>query len=78
MSAHGFVILPFMLFGCFGIAMLGMLALWIWALVDCITKEPDKGNDKLIWVLVIVLANWIGALLYLLIRRPQRIREQGR
>jgi len=55
----------------------GSLALWIWMLVDCATKEPDQGNDKLIWILVIVLTGWVGALLYLLIRRPERIRVHG-
>ncbi len=55
----------------------GSVALWVWMLVDCATKEPDQGNDKLIWILIIVLTNWIGALLYLLIRRPERIRVHG-
>ncbi|AQT67201.1 hypothetical protein STSP2_00344 [Anaerohalosphaera lusitana] len=53
------------------------LVLWIWALVDCVTKEPSEGNDKIVWVLVIVLTNWLGALIYLLVRRPQRKREIG-
>ncbi len=78
MSAANLAVLPLMLFGCFGIVVLGLLAVWIWALVDCITKEPDKGNEKIIWILVIIFTHWIGALLYFLIRRPQRIREQGR
>jgi hypothetical protein len=28
--------------------------LWIWALVDCLTKEGDEHNNRLIWTLVIV------------------------
>ena len=67
-----------LLFGCFGLVALGLLAFWIWMLVDCITNEPDKGNDKIIWILVIIFTHWLGALLYLIIRRPQRIREQGK
>jgi ATP-dependent Zn protease len=51
--------------------------LWIWALVDCAINETDEGNNKLVWVLIIVFANAIGALLYLLIRRPERIRQLG-
>ena len=50
---------------------------WIWMLIDCVTKEPSTGNDKLIWVLIIVLANGLGALLYFFVRRPERIREYG-
>ena len=51
---------------------------WIWALVDCVTKEPDTGNNKLIWVIVIVLAGIIGAVIYIAVRRPQRRAETGR
>lgn len=53
------------------------LALWIWMLVDCASKEPEQGNDKLIWILVIVLTGWVGALIYLLVRRPERVRIYG-
>jgi Phospholipase_D-nuclease N-terminal len=45
---------------------------WIWMLVDCATKEPSEGNDKIIWILVIIFTHWIGALIYYLVRRPER------
>ena len=51
---------------------------WIWMLVDCATKEKDQGNTKIIWILIIIFTHFIGGLLYLLIRRPQRIQELGR
>jgi hypothetical protein len=41
-------------------------------LVDCASKEPSAGNDKVIWILVIIFAHWIGALIYYLARRPER------
>ncbi|MCP4640538.1 MAG: PLDc_N domain-containing protein [bacterium] len=50
---------------------------WIWMIIDCATKESSEGNDKIIWILVIVLTHWIGALIYFLVRRPQRIAELG-
>jgi hypothetical protein len=46
-------------------------------LIDCATKEPSTGNDKVVWILVIALTGWIGALIYLLVRRPKRVREFG-
>lgn len=58
--------------------LLALLAFWVWMLVDCATKEPSEGNDKLIWVLIILLANWIGAAIYFFVRRPARIRRFGR
>ena len=72
MAAQSFLVLLFLLVG------LGGFVLWIWMLIDCINHEPSEGNDKLIWVLVIVLTGWIGALIYLFARRPKRIRMYGR
>ena len=63
------ILLPMLAIG------LGGFILWIWTLIDCIQNEPSEGNDKIIWILVIVLTNWIGALIYLVVRRPQRKRE---
>jgi hypothetical protein len=57
---------------------LPLLAFWIWMIVDCASNEPSEGNDKVVWILVIVLANWLGALIYYFARRPTRIREHGR
>ena len=53
----------------FGIA---VLAFWVWMLVDCITNESSEGNDKLVWVLVILFGSWIGALIYFFVRRQNR------
>ena len=54
------------------------LAFWIWMLVDCICNEPDEGNDRLVWVIVIALAGGIGAVIYLIARRPARKKLYGR
>ena len=56
---------------------LGILAFWIWMLVDCIRYESSEGNDKIVWLLVIVMTKFIGALIYYFVRRPERIRETG-
>jgi hypothetical protein len=54
------------------------LVLWIWMLVEVLTRETDEGSNRLIWALVIVFTHWIGALIYLLVRRQERIRKLGR
>jgi membrane protein DedA with SNARE-associated domain len=75
----GFPELLFLAFFAFGgILSLAALAIWILALVEVVTKEPSEGNDKIVWLLVVLLANWVGAIIYWLVRRPQRIREYGR
>jgi hypothetical protein len=50
---------------------------WIWMIVECATREPNQGNDKIIWILVIIFTHWIGALIYFFVRRPQRIAQFG-
>lgn len=59
-----------------GIGLLGTL-FWLWTVVDCVTRESAEGNTKLGWLIVIIFTHLIGALLYYLIRRPERIRELG-
>ena len=27
----------------------GGTILWLWMLVDCATKEPGEGNEKVVW-----------------------------
>jgi hypothetical protein len=47
-------------------------------LVECVTKEPDAGNTKTCWILTIVFTHVVGALIYYLVRRDQRLAEVGR
>jgi hypothetical protein len=54
------------------------IVFWIWMIVDCATNEPAEGNDKIIWILIIIFTHWIGALIYFLVRRPQRLQRLGR
>jgi hypothetical protein len=61
----------------FVIGILGTL-FWIWMLIDCATKEPSQGIDKIIWILVIIFTHVIGALIYFFIRRPERKRLLAR
>ena len=65
------LIIPFFLIGILG------TVFWIWMLIDCATKESSQGNDKVVWIIVIALTHLIGAVIYLLVRRPQRMRELG-
>ena len=54
---------------------MAVIAFWIWMVVDCAINEP-AGNDKIVWLLVIILLHFIGALIYFFARRltrPKRI-----
>lgn len=64
-----FAIYVFLLF-------LAGFAFWIWMLIDCATKEPGVGNDKIAWILIIVFTHIVGALIYYFVRRrPRRFAE---
>lgn len=60
--------------GAFGLLWIGGIALWIFALVDCIRVPDDsmyRSGTKLIWIIVIALTQVIGAIIYLVIGRPE-------
>ncbi|MCB1125873.1 MAG: PLDc_N domain-containing protein [Verrucomicrobiae bacterium] len=63
-------VLPFML-----LSLAGTL-FWLWMLIDCLMNESSQGNDKLIWVLVILFIPVIGSLIYFFLQRPKR--REGR
>jgi hypothetical protein len=63
-SASGFAVIAI-------IAILGT-AFWVMVLADAAIKEPSEGNDKIVWVIVIIFTTVIGASLYLALRRPHR------
>ena len=62
----------------------GMVAFifWIWMIVDCLGRAPydfrllftqNREHDKWIWIAIVILTQWVGALAYfLLIRQPAR------
>ena len=57
---------------CFGVF---LFAFWIWMIVDCAKNEPP-GPDKIVWIIVVVCLNWIGALVYFFARRRNRNKGQ--
>ena len=72
--------LPLLAFG--GLMRTAALGFWIWMLVDCIARLPCDFRrlftsrheyDKWIWIAVVLLTNWVGALVYLVV-----IRQHGR
>lgn len=54
------------------VAILGF-ALWIWALVDSLNRKYHYHNNQLLWVLIIVFAGLIGAIVYYfcVVRNPK-------
>jgi len=65
-------------FGFIFLISMALFGFWVLMLVDCLKNEPSEGNDKIVWLLVIILLNWVGALIYLLVRRKDRINQTGK
>jgi len=50
---------------------------WWQTLLEILNQEPAEGNDRLIWLIVVLCLHFFGALLYRYNRRPARIRIYG-
>ncbi|MGQ9802189.1 MAG: PLD nuclease N-terminal domain-containing protein [Candidatus Saccharicenans sp.] len=64
------------MFGLYELAVLFLilsLPLFIIALVD-ILKHDFPGNDKIVWLLVVIFLPFLGPILYFLIGRQKRIK----
>jgi len=62
---------PFMGVG-FGLMMLvGLLvfAFWLWMLIDAATRRFRNTTEKIIWIVVVALTGWLGALVYFIVIR---------
>lgn len=51
------------------------LVFWIWMLIDCVRNELIQGNEKIMWVLIIIFTSIIGAVLYFIYSRPRQMRK---
>ena len=65
------VIFMIVLYGGMFLVMIAAMVLWIMALVDVVKREFKEPNEKIVWVLVIALTHWIGALIYMGIGKKQ-------
>lgn len=61
---HFFIVLLFVLLP---------TVLWIAALVDIIKSDFKDSNNKIIWILIVILVPIIGSILYFLMAKNQKI-----
>jgi hypothetical protein len=60
-----------------GVFWLAFTAFMIWMIVDCAVHESRVGNERLIWIIIMVFVPYLGAIVYYVFRRPERIRAFG-
>ena len=52
---------------------LGFTVIWVLAIVEIVKSEFQDKNERLIWLLLVILLPFIGTILYLMIGRKQRL-----
>ena len=45
---------------------------WIWMLVDAAQNRGLDQNERVVWILVVALLHFLGALIYFFVGRPKR------
>lgn len=51
---------------------IGLFAVWIWAMIDIITSKFKEDIMQIVWLLVVFFLPFLGVLLYLLIGRSMK------
>jgi len=46
-----------------------ILIFWIWMIVDVAKRKFKNDVERVLWILIVVLGGWLGALIYFIIIR---------
>ena len=75
--AGSIAIVFFVIWGLIITLSLGLFIFWIVLLVDIIKREDWKDDsEKVMWLLIILLVGWIGALVYYIIVKRDKNRNK--
>ncbi len=44
-----------------------VFAFWIWMIVDCAKRNFKNDLEKIIWIVIIAITSWVGALVYYIV-----------
>jgi len=71
MGFSDFIFWPFVAVFTGTLMIIGILlfAFWVWMIVDCARRKFRKDTEKIFWIVIIVLAQWLGALVYFIVIR---------
>lgn len=50
---------------------IGGFILFLWALIDVIKRQFPNQNDKILWIVLIIVIGWLGPILYLAMGRKK-------
>jgi len=57
---------PFSILGKLAEIVLGIavLVFWIFMIIDCAQRNFRRKNEKIFWIIVLILVQWVGAVIY--------------
>jgi hypothetical protein len=70
-TAGAAFVLSFLAMAGAALVVLALAAFWVWMLVDCLRRNFPDSTTKLMWVLLIILTHFVGAVLYFFLGRQQ-------
>ena len=69
----GFVLFLFLIWLAIIVACILLFIFWIFMIIDVANRKFKNENDKIVWILVVILAGIIGALIYyFVIKKPNK------
>jgi len=55
----------------FCVLVLGIFVFWVWTIVDVAKRDFSNSNERLIWLLLIILLGFVPSLIYyIVVMRP--------
>jgi hypothetical protein len=58
-----------------GISILLLIIFWIWMIID-VARRNIPLSSKILWLLVVIILNWLGALIYYFVVRQPMIKKE--
>ncbi len=75
--AGGFIIGFFIIWGLILTLSIALFVFWIVMLVDVVKRENWKNDsEKTVWLLIVILVGWLGALIYYFIIKKEKNKKK--
>jgi len=74
MGISAFVLFPIWLIVFVVLLVIFLIILWIWALIDCLVTSRLTVPEKILWLILILVLNILGAILYFLLAKSTKVK----
>jgi hypothetical protein len=70
-SSHGLALGGIFIMLMFAAIALAGFVFWLWMLIHAIQNRGLDGSERIVWIIVIVFVNLVGAIIYFFVGRPK-------